>query len=280
MRIANVDGRLKLLVGSGVVDVEKSSDARFSSDPQAIYEEWADFRAWAATVTEATEPFDPDKAGPPVPSPRQCFAIGLNYREHAAEAGEEAPDKPIVFTKFVSSFSGPVTEVELPPGTVDWEVEMVAVISKTARNVPAEAGWDYVAGLTVGQDLSERALQLHGNSAQWSLAKSLPGFSPLGATLVTPDELEDRDNLRIGCEIDQEIVQDSTTGLMIYPVPELVAYLSGLLTLYPGDVIFTGTPPGVGVARKPQRFLQVGEHLRSWVEHLGTLDQRFIAPKS
>jgi 2-keto-4-pentenoate hydratase/2-oxohepta-3-ene-1,7-dioic acid hydratase in catechol pathway len=278
MRIANVGGRLKLIVGSGAVDVEKASDARFSADPQAVYDDFDDFQAWAKTVTESNEPFDPDTAGPVAPAPRQVFAIGLNYREHAAEAGEEVPDKPIVFTKYPSSFSGPVTEVVLAPGTVDWEVELVVVIGKTARNVPVEQGWDYIAGLTVGQDISERTLQLHGNSCQWSLAKSLPGFSPTGATLVTPDELEDRNDLRIGCEINGEIVQDSTTSLMIHPVPELIAYLSNLLTLYPGDVIFTGTPSGVGIARAPQRFLQVGDHLRSWVQHVGTLDQRFVAP--
>jgi 2,4-didehydro-3-deoxy-L-rhamnonate hydrolase len=277
MRIANVDGRLKLIVGSGAVDVEKASDGKFSADPQAVYGDWEGFRAWAETVREAAESFDPDAAGPIAPCPRQSFAIGLNYREHAAEAGEESPDAPIVFTKYVGSFSGPVTEVVLPPGTVDWEVELVVVLGKTARNVPAECGWDYVAGLTVGQDISERTLQLHGNSAQWSLAKSLPGFSPTGATLVTPDELKDRNDLQIGCEINGEIVQESKTSLMIYPVPDLIAYLSGLLTLYPGDVIFTGTPSGVGVARTPQRFLKVGDHLRSWVQDVGTLDQRFVA---
>ncbi|CAJ1509976.1 fumarylacetoacetate hydrolase family protein [[Mycobacterium] burgundiense] len=280
MRIANIDGRLKLLIGTGAVDVEHASGSRFSADPQAAYEDFESLRAWAETVTESTEPFEPERAGPPVPAPRQVFAIGLNYREHAAEAGEAAPDKPIVFTKYISSFSGPVTEVELPSGAVDWEVELVAVIGKTARNVSAEHGWDYVAGLTVGQDISERALQMHGGSPQWSLAKSLPGFSPMGAVLVTPDELPDCNNLHIGCAINGEVVQDSRTSLMIYPVPDLIAYLSGLVTLYPGDVIFTGTPSGVGVARKPPRFLRVGEHLRSWVEHIGTLDQRLVASKS
>jgi 2,4-didehydro-3-deoxy-L-rhamnonate hydrolase len=281
MRIANVDGRLKLVVGSGVVDVEKASNGRFSADPQAIYDDFDGFRAWAETVTEAAESFEPEKAGPPVPAPRQVFAIGLNYREHAAEAGESAPDKPIVFTKFVSSFSGPVTEVEIPDDTaLDWEVELIAVVGKTARDVPAERGWDYVAGLTVGQDLSDRALQLHGGTPQWSLAKSLPGFSPMGATLVTPDELPDRDKLRISCDIDGEVVQDSDTSLMIHPVPVLIAYLSHLLTLYPGDVIFTGTPSGVGVARKPPRFLQAGEHLHSHIEHLGSVDQQFVAPRA
>jgi 2,4-didehydro-3-deoxy-L-rhamnonate hydrolase len=280
MRIANVDGRLKLLVGSGAVDVEKASDSRFSADPQAVYDDWNSFRAWADSATESTESFDPTTAGPVTPSPRQVFAIGLNYREHAAEAGISAPDKPIVFTKYVSSFSGPVTEVELPADAqVDWEVELVAVIGKTARNVPNTRAWEYVAGLTVGQDISERTLQSHGSSAQWSLAKSLPGFSPLGATLVTPDELVDRDDLQISCQINGETVQDSTTALMIHPVPDLVAYLSGLLPLHPGDVIFTGTPSGVGAARKPPRFLKVGDHLRSWVEGVGTLDQRFVAPR-
>ncbi len=175
MRIANINGRLKLLVAGAAVDVAAASGGRFGPDPQAAYECFAELQEWAATISQPGEPFSPEAAGPPVPAPRQVFAIGLNYLDHAAESGFEVPQAPVVFPKYVSSFSGPVTEVVLPEGSVDWEVEVVAVIGKTARAVPAARGWEYVAGLTVGQDLSERVLQRSGPASQFGLAKSFPG---------------------------------------------------------------------------------------------------------
>ncbi|MGH3634529.1 MAG: fumarylacetoacetate hydrolase family protein [Mycobacterium sp.] len=280
MRIANSKGRLTLLVAGGAVDVERATAGRFDADPHAAYERFAELTTWAATVNEPTEDFCPQTAGPPSPAPRQVFAVGLNYRDHAAESGLAAPSSPLVFTKYVSSFAGPVTEVELTGESVDWEVELVAVIGKTARHVRVEHGWDHVAGLTVGQDISERNLQQSGPAPQFSLAKSLPGFSPMGPALVTPDELGRSDDLAIGCRVNGEPVQQGRTSDMIFSVPELVHYLSSLLTLYPGDVIFTGTPPGVGMARTPPRFLRDGDHLHSWIEGLGELDQRFVATKS
>jgi 2,4-didehydro-3-deoxy-L-rhamnonate hydrolase len=277
VRIATVNGRLKLLVAGGAVDVEVASDGRFGADPQAAYQRFAELQAWAATVSEPAEVFSPEEAGPPSPNPRQVFAIGLNYLDHASESGFEAPELPVVFPKFVSSFAGPVTEVVLPEGSVDWEVEVVAVIGKTARSVPVERGWEYVAGLTAGQDLSERVLQRSGPAPQFGLAKSFPGFSPMGPALVTPDELDRSEDLALGCEVNGETVQQAHTSEMIFSVPELVSYLSGIVTLFPGDVIYTGTPPGVGMGRTPPRYLQEGDSLHSWVEGLGDLYQHFIS---
>jgi 2-keto-4-pentenoate hydratase/2-oxohepta-3-ene-1,7-dioic acid hydratase in catechol pathway len=285
MRIANFGGRLTLLLADGAVDVATASDGRFGPDPQAIYEVFDDFKEWAASLGDpATAGFDPATVdwatlGAPAPAPRQVFAIGLNYRDHAAEGGFTAmPEKPTVFTKFPSSFSGPITDVQLPPGSVDWEVEVVAVISRAARDVDASRGWDYVAGLTVGQDLSERQLQMSGPVPQFGLAKSHPGFSPTGPVLVTLDELSDPDDLAIGCAVNGEEMQKARTADMIFPIPQLVAFLSSVVTLYPGDVIFTGTPSGVGGARNPPRFLNPGDELRSWVDGIGELRQRFVPP--
>ena len=281
MRIANVNGRLKLLVADGAVDVETASGGRFSADPQAAYARFAELQDWAGTVGEAAEPFRPEQAGPPSPAPRQVFAIGLNYRDHAAESGLDAPTSPVVFPKYVSSFAGAFTEVVLPEGSVDWEIEVVAVIGKTARAVPVERAWEYVAGLTAGQDLSERVLQRSGPAPQFGLAKSFPGFSPMGPALVTPDEFERPGDLGLGCEVNGEKMQEARTSDMIFSVPDLVAYLSGILVLYPGDVIYTGTPPGVGMGRTPPRYLQEGDRLHSWVEGIGDLFQNFIvAPRS
>jgi 2-keto-4-pentenoate hydratase/2-oxohepta-3-ene-1,7-dioic acid hydratase in catechol pathway len=276
MRIANGNGRLKLLVAGGAVDVEVASDGRFGADPQAAYPRFAELRDWASTVSHPAEAFSPETAGPPSPGPRQVFAIGLNYRDHAAESGFGAPEVPVVFPKYVSSFAGPVTEVVLPDGSVDWEVEVVAVIGKTARSVTVDRGWDYVAGLTSGQDLSERELQRRGPAPQFGLAKSFPGFSPMGPALVTPDELDRPGDLGLGCEVNGEVMQQSRTTEMIFSIPELVSYLSGIVTLLPGDVIYTGTPPGVGMGRTPPRYLREGDHLHSWVEGLGELSQHFV----
>ena len=276
MRVANVDGRLKILVSGGAVDAERASGGLFSADPQAAYSRFDELRTWASSVGEADEPFDQIRAGSPVPTPRQVFAIGLNYADHAAESGFAKPDAPVVFTKFPSAIAGPVTTVELPPGSVDWEVEIVVVIGKTATSVPVGRAWDHVAGLTVGQDLSERDLQRSGPAPQFSLAKSYRGFAPTGPCVVTLDELDRPDDLELGCEVNGVVVQKGRSSDMIFSVSELIAYLSGIVTLFPGDIIFTGTPPGVGMGRTPPQYLHEGDVLRSWVGGIGTLTQTFV----
>ncbi|MFI6124864.1 fumarylacetoacetate hydrolase family protein [Streptomyces sp. NPDC051064] len=280
MRIANLSGRLTLVLGERAVDVHDASGHRFPADPQAIYEQWEEFRAWAgaADLGDAGRHFDAADLGAPAPAPRQLFAIGLNYREHVDEAGFTQPeDMPPVFTKFVSSITGPLSDVVLPDGGhTDWEVELVAVIGKAARRVREADAWDHVAGLTVGQDLSERVLQMSGPAPQFGLAKSYPGFSPMGPTLVTPDELDDPDALELTCSINGEEVQQGSTRQLIFPVPALIAKLSEVLTLFPGDVIYTGTPAGVGLGRTPQRWLQPGDELVSSIHGIGELRQRLL----
>ncbi|MGI5183384.1 fumarylacetoacetate hydrolase family protein [Dactylosporangium sp. CA-152071] len=205
--------------------------------------------------------------------------MGLNYSKHAAESGFAVPDAPtVMFTKWPSCLTGPVTTVELPAGgSTDWEVELVVVIGATARNVPQERAWEHVAGLTVGQDLSERVRQTAGPSPQFSLGKSLPGFGPTGPWLVTPDELDDREDLELGCSVNGEEVQKGRTRELIFSVPAMVSKLSAALPLLPGDVLFTGTPAGVGMGRTPPRFLAPGDELVSYVTGIGELRQRFVA---
>lgn len=280
MRIANLSGRLVLDVDGRAVDVEEASDGRFTADPQAVYERWQEFRQWAAQARlPAGAVFDPGHLGAPAPAPRQVIAAGLNYRDHAAESGFALPENmPPVFTKFASSITGPVTQVTLPPGGhTDWEIELVAVISSRAHHVTAEAAWGHVAGLTVGQDLSERITQLDGPAPQFSLGKSFPGFAPIGPCLVTPDEFDDPDDLGLRCTVNGEEVQKSRTSDLIFSVPELIARLSSVLPLLPGDVVFTGTPAGVGLGRQPQRWLAPGDELVSTIEGIGELRQRFTA---
>jgi 2-keto-4-pentenoate hydratase/2-oxohepta-3-ene-1,7-dioic acid hydratase in catechol pathway len=278
MRIANLSGRLSLIVGEGAVDVAEASGGRFGPAVQEVYERFDEFRDWAAStsIPAPGRAFDPVQLGSPAPAPRQLFAIGLNYRAHARESGFAPPPAPAVFTKFATSIAGPHGEVHLPEGKVDWEVELVAVIGRHTHQASEADAWRYVAGLTVGQDLSERALQMVGSAPQFSLAKSYPGFTPMGPWLVTPDELADPDDLELRCAIDGEQMQKGRTSELIFSVPALIAQLSAVLPLLPGDVIFTGTPAGVGMGRSPQRYLQPGEVLTSSIEGIGELRQTFV----
>ncbi|MEA3020956.1 MAG: 2,4-didehydro-3-deoxy-L-rhamnonate hydrolase [Actinomycetota bacterium] len=283
MRLANLSGRATLVVpgtDDRGVDVAEASGGKLGPHVQSVYDEWDALRAFAADVdlrAAATVALDEAELRAPVPSPRQVFGIGINYRSHAAEAGMELPKVPATFTKFPASITGPFAEVEVPNGTVDWEVELVVVIGRRADRVAAADAWSYVAGLTVGQDLSDRALQFAAGS-QFSLGKSRRGFSPFGPWVVTPDELDDPDDLALGCSIDGETMQDARTSDLVFDVSQLVAELSAVLPLLPGDIIFTGTPAGVGGSRRPPRFLQPGETLTSWIEGIGTIRTHFIAP--
>lgn len=278
MRLANLNGRLALVGDGRAVDVARASGGRFTASPQAVFDEWDRFSEWAVGVDTADgEPFDVRLLGPPVPRPAQVFAIGVNYWEHAEEAGYPPEALPVTFTKFPSCLTGPEADVVLPTGTVDWEVEAVVAISRRAESVRRDAAWGVVAGLMVGQDLSERTSQLAGSKPQFSLAKSYPGFGPTGPWLVTPNELADPGDLEIWCELDGETVQRSRTSQMVYDIPELLVRLSRVCPLLPGDLVFTGTPAGVGNARSPKRFLRPGQTLRSGLEGVGVLTQRFVA---
>lgn len=280
MRLANLSGRAVIMTSDDAgFDVHTASDGRFGPDLAQIYARWQDFTAWAVKAEGSSVPIEMAKLGSPSPQPTQVFAIGLNYSDHAAESGFERPDQiPPVFTKWQSAITGPVTTVALPPGgDTDWEVELVVIIGAQAKNLTPGTGWDVVAGLAVGQDLSERISQLQGPAPQFSLGKSFPGFAPIGPWLVSPDEFVDRDDLELWAQIDGEDVQRGRTSQLIFPVAELIEKLSGVVTLLPGDVIFTGTPSGVGFARKPPRLLKAGETLVSGVEGIGMLRQSFVA---
>jgi 2-keto-4-pentenoate hydratase/2-oxohepta-3-ene-1,7-dioic acid hydratase in catechol pathway len=270
MKLANLDGRLVLVLADGVVDVANATGNRFGPDPMTAFDDWTTFIDWAAGVTESTAPLDESQLCCPVPLPRQVFGIGLNYRSHAEESGMAVPDVPATFTKFPASLAGPFDDIEIIGNTVDWEVELVVVIAVEADRVVEADAWRYIAGLTVGQDISDRTLQFAAGM-QFSLGKSRRGYGPMGPWIVTPDEVPDPDDLALGCSVDGETVQDARTSDLIFSVPRLVAELSAVLPLLPGDIIFTGTPAGVGMTRQPPRSLQPGQTLESWIEGIGTI---------
>ncbi|GLI26949.1 fumarylacetoacetate hydrolase [Agromyces rhizosphaerae] len=286
MRIANRSSRLVLISGDRALDVELASEGRFGSDPQAVYADWEEFIEWArqqdASSGERYEAAELDAA---VPRPPQVFAIGLNYASHAGESGFAVPTDPVVFTKFVSSFTGPDVDVALTGDAVDWEAELVAVIGTGGRDIPEDEAWHHVAGLTVGQDLSDRTVQFWGHPPQFSLGKSRARFAPVGPTVVTIDEVgaaADPSDLRVRCTLTRadgssEVLQDGRTRDMIFTVPVLIARLSAVVELLPGDVIFTGTPEGVGHGRTPRVYLAPGDELTTEVEGVGLITQRFCA---
>jgi 2-keto-4-pentenoate hydratase/2-oxohepta-3-ene-1,7-dioic acid hydratase in catechol pathway len=280
MRIANVSNRLCLIRAGGAIDVHAVSGGRFDADPAAVYPRWREFTGWAASAAlPDPEPFAPEVLGSPSPAPRQVYGIGLNYSDHAAESGFAKPDaSPPVFTKFPSCITGGYRQIALPAGGhTDWEVELAVVIGETAHLVPAASAWRHVAGLAVGQDISERTLQMAASPPQFSMGKSYPGFGPVGPWLVTPDEFDNPDDLELGCSVNGEQMQKGRTSQLIFGVGELIEQLSAVTPLLPGDVIFTGTPSGVGMARNPQRWLAPGDILTSYIEGIGEMRHAFVA---
>jgi len=278
MRIANVRGRLAVLTADGALDVATASAGKFGPDPQTAFDDWAAFRGWAETASGDAVAFRPEDLGPPVPRPRQVFAIGLNYVRHAHESGLPVPTSPLVFTKFPSAITGPTGEIVLSGDTVDWEVELVAVVGVTARGVPEADGWAYVAGLTAGQDLSDRTLQNAGSPPQFSMGKSYPGFAPIGPSLVTPDELANPDDLRVTTTVDGDVRQDSRSSDLVFSIPQLISRLSAVVALLPGDLVFTGTPEGVGLGRTPPVYLRPGQKLKTTVEGIGSMRHTLLPP--
>lgn len=207
----------------------------------------------------------------PVPDGAKLLCIGLNYRDHAAETGKAVPTEPILFAKFGNSLVGDGATVEIPEAVVDadWEAELAVVIGRGGRDIPRDRALEHVAGYTCANDISARTLQRSGG--QWTRGKAIDGFLPMGPWVVTTDELPDPQALAVRCTVDGEVVQDGTTAEMVFGVAELVHELSRTITLAPGDVICTGTPPGVGVAMDPPRFLRDGQTVVVEIEGIGAL---------
>jgi 2-keto-4-pentenoate hydratase/2-oxohepta-3-ene-1,7-dioic acid hydratase in catechol pathway len=231
-------------------------------------------RAWEALVHSFAR-HDPTVATllSPVPDPPKIICLGLNYSDHAAESGMEIPKEPILFSKYTTSLLGHQGEIVLPEVSteVDYEAELVVVIGVGGKHIPRERALEHVAGYTVGHDVSARDWQLNKPGKQWMAGKTFDTFAPVGPALVTPDEVADPHNLGIRLRLNGKTMQDSNTSKLIFQVDQIIAYLSQIFTLEPGDLIFTGTPPGVGMARKPPVWLQPGDVVEVEIDGLGTL---------
>jgi len=209
----------------------------------------------------------------PIPDPQKVICVGLNYADHAKESGVAPPDEPVFFSKFPTAVAAHGDPISLPKVStqVDYEAELVVVIGKGGKNIPRGEALSHVAGYCPGHDVSARDWQLNKPGKQWLLGKTFDTFAPYGPTLTTPDEAGDPNNLRIALRLNGTVMQDSSTTQLIFKIDELVSYISNVCTLLPGDIIFTGTPPGVGAARKPPVFLKPGDTVEVEIENLGTL---------
>ncbi len=270
--LANVEHRAVLVDSDGnYYDLATISGGALGPDPMAAI---ADLDALHELNGDLNE-YEPSgsiagaELEAPVPRPRNCFAVGLNYHAHAAEADMELPDNPLVFTKFPSCIVGPTADIDLSSETGDYEAELVVVIGKGGRNISAAAAWDHVAGLTGGQDISDRALQFAAKPPHFDLGKSRDTYGPTGPVLVSPDQFANRDAIAMSCDVNDERRQDGSTAHLIFDVPTLIEYLSAIITLAPGDMIFTGTPEGIGATQG--KFLRPGDVVTTVIEGIGTL---------
>ncbi|NTA11533.1 fumarylacetoacetate hydrolase family protein [Agrobacterium tumefaciens] len=219
-----------------------------------------------------------ERIGACVAGTGKFICIGLNFSDHAAETGATVPPEPVIFMKATSAIVGPNDDVVIPRGSekTDWEVELGVVIGKTAKYVSEADALDYVAGYCVSHDVSERAFQTE-RAGQWTKGKSCDTFGPIGPWLVTKDEITDPQSLGMWLKVNGQTMQDGSSKTMVYGVAHVVSYLSQFMSLHPGDVISTGTPPGVGMGQKPPRYLKTGDVVELGIEGLGSQKQTFVA---
>jgi 2,4-diketo-3-deoxy-L-fuconate hydrolase len=269
-RFANVAGRSSLVDDAGdYYDLERMTGGDVPADPVEALANLNALGSAQARLDDMT-PFGTLVGAdirPPV-APRNVFAIGLNYADHVAEAKMDLPETPLVFTKFPSCIVGPNADVELRSEHADYEVELVVVIGREGRDIAIADAWSHVLGLTAGQDISDRVLQFAAKPPHFDLAKSRDTYGPLGPTLVSPDMFDDPTDLGIRCAVNGELRQDSRTSNLVFSIADLIAYLSSIMTLSPGDIIFTGTPAGVGGSKGI--FLRPGDIITSEIDGIGS----------
>ncbi|WP_417732089.1 fumarylacetoacetate hydrolase family protein [Rosistilla oblonga] len=273
--------QLGLFAGDRITPVAGIDATLPSTMPELMATQDLDARLAKADAAESIA-VDSVKILAPVAAPEKVICIGLNYRDHAIETNSPIPESPVVFCKFPSSVVGPGDPIILPTvsDSVDYEAELVIVIGKTAHNVSVDEAMDCVFGYTCGHDVSARDWQKGTPGGQWLLGKTFDTFAPIGPVIVDKSELSDPGNLSVKMHVSGETLQDGTTRELIFSIPELIAHLTQIATLRPGDLIFTGTPPGVGAARTPKRFLKPGDSCTVEIEGIGSLTNPCVAADS
>lgn len=272
MRLANVGGRAAALSAEGGwVDLEEWSGGSLPADPM---EALAALDGWKEKLSVPADAprVEPERLGPPVPRPQKVLGAGINFRSHAAEANLAVPGEPSLFAKLPSALCGPYDQIVIPSGrtSVDWEAELVVVIGRRGKDIPESDAWSYVAGLTCGQDISDREEQFR-DLRQFTIGKSFDTYAPIGPVMVTTDEIADPDDIEIVCRLNGEEMQRGSTVDCIFSVSELIAWTSRACTLEVGDLLFMGTPPGVGYTREPARFLGDGDVLETELGGIGSM---------
>ena len=265
-----------LLNDGSEVDVstfgEDYDEVFFETNGLERLEEWLEDQA-----NELPSFPDGERYGPPIARPSKIVCIGLNFDDHAAESGMDIPEEPVLFFKASSAFCGPNDDLVLPRGgdKTDWEVELAFVIGKRASYVEEKDAMDYLAGYALHNDYSERAFQLE-RSGQWVKGKSCDTFAPFGPFLATPDEIDDVNNLKMWLKVNGETMQSSNSSNLHYKIPFLLSYVSQFMTLLPGDIISTGTPPGVGLGMDPPVYLKEGDLVELGIDQLGSSQQKVV----
>ncbi len=275
-KLGTVGGNAVLIKDDHYFDVASLSNGAISSDSVEALKFQSELSELYDTLSEenATGNLSEIELGNPVPKSPNCYAVGLNYRKHAEESGMDIPEVPMIFTKHTSCFVGPKANVEMRSDYVDWEVELVVVIGKEGKNISKENALEHVAGLCVGQDISDRPTQFATTPAMFNLGKSFDTYGPMGPALVSLDLLENCENLDIECKLNGETVQKSNTSDLIFNVSSIISYLSEIVSLNIGDTIWTGTPSGVGIASG--KFLKDGDVLTSSIEGLGSMENKCV----
>lgn len=279
LKFGVIGGRAHAILGdiASPVALDIAQHTSLPADPMACLAKWDELRAAVGSLdAHAGRPVTIDDLDCPVPAPRQLFAIGLNYRKHAEEMSSQIPTQPLVFTKFQSSLNSPTGDIRIVGETCDYESEVIVVIGRGGRNIDRAAAWNHVAGLCVGQDISDRGLQYAGNPPQFAMGKSREGFSPIGPWVTDMTDNARRNSLRVQCSINGELRQNTETTDMIFSIDQIVAHLSTICALYPGDVIYTGSPFGVGHGMKPPKYLKPGDVIETTLEGVGTMVNRCI----
>ncbi len=278
MRLATIETavgrRLVALRNDGYVDLNRT-DPRIPPDLKSFLVMGKEAWVWAEEARIRGQALDPEQARllPPILDPQKIICVGANYADHAQESGMPVPSEPVIFCKFPTALCAPEQPILLPPVAtqVDYEAELVVVIGRRGRNIPVEEAGEYIAGYCCGNDVSARDWQLHKPGGQWLLGKSFDTFAPVGPALVSPDELPRPLHLSIQLRLNGQVMQSSNTRHLVFSPEKLIAHVSQVCTLEPGDLLFTGTPGGVGMARKPPVFLKAGDLLEVEIEGIGVL---------